>query len=300
MTKKTRALLLVFALATIASACGYASAAVNELCLVYSGGTWEDASYQRIMKPGANADNIGIGSSKYCYRNDQRSYIGNADNDGADAPPVRVVTDDDVRMLTEYQMYFTLNQDEKTLRQFHENLGVKTKAWTEDGWDQLLKEYFRPMIERAFEATALQFKWRDLYGSEEARKAFASQAIQAVKANLREVIGSGADYFCGPSYQGGDDACGDFTLTVGKPYPENPDIVDAVEAEQTSAARTVAQEQENQRRAAEIEGQRRGVELFGPELYVCMEQTRVAAEKGQPIPPCYAGLSPQPVTPIGG
>lgn len=255
------------------TACGMASSAINELCLVYTGGVTEDKAFEKLLPPGSNNNGIGMGSSSYCYRIDQRSYISD-EGDQGDTGPVRVVTDDDVRMLATYELYFTLNQDEKVLRTFHENLGVKSDAWTEDGWRELLRTYFEPQIERALESAALKFPWRDLYGSEDARKAFNAEVVQAVKANLREVIGAGSDYFCGPAYQSVDDECGDFTFTVGKPSVENPEIVAALEAEQTANARTVAQDQENLRTEAELRAEREIVALYGPEGALFREAIR--------------------------
>lgn len=246
-----------------AVACGLADSAINERCVVYSGGTFEEKEFQEILEPGQTAKNIGFGSSAYCYRNDQRSYIANGLNNGADAAPVEVVSADDVRMLVEYQLYFKLNMDDEILRRFHENLGVKTKAWTEDGWRQMLREYFQPQIERALEASALNFNWRDLYASEETRAAFNADTVRRVKDNINDVIGE--EYFCGPDYNGPDSECGDFTFTVAKPEVRNADIVGAIESEQTAGARTIAQEQENLRVAKELEAQRMLVELYGPE-----------------------------------
>lgn len=251
------AILLGFA----ATACGYADSAINELCLIYSGGSFEDKEYKGLLEPGSTHKSVGVGSSTYCYKTDQRSYIANAKDNGADSAPVEVVSKDDVRMGVDYQLYFTINQEEEILRTFHENLGVKTKAWEEEGWRQLLREYFEPQIERALEAAALQSNWRDLYASEEARVAFQSATVSNLKRNIREVIGN--DYFCGPQYTGEND-CGDFTFTVGKPYPINGDIVNAIESEQTAAAATTAQEQKNAQIRAKLEVERELVALYGP------------------------------------
>lgn len=152
---------------------------------------------------------------------------------------------------------------ERVLRKFHENLGVKTKAWTDDGWAQMLREYFEPQIDRSLEAAALKHPWRNLYASEEARRAFQTETVVALKAAIQEVIGD--DYFCGPAYVGGKSRCGDFTFTVGKPTPASTAIVNAIEAEQTAVARTTAQQQENARIAKELESERTLVELYGPE-----------------------------------
>lgn len=277
---KGRVVLGVLSVALLASGCGRTGSAINEIGLVYSGGLVQEKGFKGFLRPGATWESVGWGSKVYRYRTDQRSFIAAPQGKQRDIPPVQVVTDDDVRMLVEFQMYFKLHwNDEKVMRQFHENLGVKTEAWTDDGWKRMLNEYFAPQIERALEAVGLKHKWRDLYASEEARVGFQNEAVQRVKENLREVIGVGADYFCGPAYTGGKDSeCGEFTFTVGKPEPANTDIVAAIESEQTAVARTTAQQQENARIDAQLQAEREIVALYGPQGAVERERNAVLRE----------------------
>lgn len=279
MNKKL--LILVLPILFLAGACGMKSSAVNELCLIYSGGVVEDKNYEGLLEPGSTNKSTGYGSKTYCYKTDQRSYIANAKNNGADSGPVEVVSQDDVRLAVDYQLYFTVNQKEEIIRTFHENLGVKTKAWKEDGWKQLLREYFEPQIERALEAAALKSNWRDLYASEEARIAFQTATVANLKRNIKEVIGN--DYFCGPQYTG-ENECGDFTFTVGKPNPVNGDIIAAIEAEQTAAANTIAQEQKNAQVRAELEVKKELVALYGPEGALLYEAIRNGQVKIMVVP----------------
>lgn len=279
MRRSATAVVLVSIVLTT-GACGRQGSATNEIGLVYSGGLVEDKAFKGFLKPGATWESVGWGSKVYRYRIDQRSFIAAPEGKQRDTPPVQIVTADDVRMLVEFQMYFKLHwNNEKVMRQFHENLGVKTEAWTDDGWNQMLNEYFAPQIERALEAVGLKHNWRDLYASEEARVAFQNEGVQRVKENLREVIGVGADYFCGPSYTGTrGEECGEFTFTVGKPEPANPDIVRAIESEQTAVAQTTAQQQENARVAAQLLAEKEVVALYGPESAVERERNAVMRE----------------------
>ena len=254
-------LLLGVVLVFAGGACGLEGSETNEIGLVYSGGWIEDKAFKEFLPPGSTSKATGFGSKTYRYRIDQRSYRGDNKNNGADAGPVVVVSQDDQRLRVDYQLYFKLNQDQKVLRKFHENIGVKTKAWTDEGWRQMLRDYFEPQIERSMEAAALSFNWRDLYAKEEVRVAFQNDAITRIKQAITEVVGD--DYFCGPAYTGGASGCGDFTMTVGKPEPVNEGLVAAIEAEQTNVAATTAQEQANQRIVKELEVERTLVELYG-------------------------------------
>jgi hypothetical protein len=272
--KKLSLVLIALLVMTTGGACGRAGSETNEIGLIYSGGISEDKKFKGILDPGSTWNSVGWGSKVYKYRTDQRSFIAAPEGKVRDIPPVQVVTADDIRMLVEFQLYFKLNRSVPVLRRFHDNLGKKTDAWTKDGWSQMLNEYFAPQIERALEAVALKHNWRDLYASEEARIAFQNEIIPRVKANLREVVGAGADYFCGPSYEGGKSECGSFTFTVGKPEPANKAIIEAIEAEQTNAAKLQAQEIENQRTAKELEAERTLVALYGPEGALLREAIR--------------------------
>jgi hypothetical protein len=272
MKKRGGLIALLVALAVFSSACGLENNETNEIGLIYSGGLTEDKEFKGFLKPGSTAKSTGYGSKTYRYRIDQRSYRADGKNNGADTGPALVVTRDNQRMLVDYQLYFKINQDTKILRKFHENIGVKTKAWTNEGWTEMLRTYFEPQIDRSLEAAALQFDWKALYASEEARVAFQNDAIGRIKQAITEVIGD--DYFCGPAYDGPGSKCGDFTMTVGKPSPANEGLVAALEQEQTNVAATSAQEQENARIAKELEIERILVELYGPQGALLREAIR--------------------------
>ena len=241
--------------------------AINETCVVYSGGTFEDKNFQEILPPAQTKASIGWGSEKYCYRNDQRSYIGAA-RDGADAPPVEVVgggsgdSGSSVRLMVDYQLYFKLNLEPKMFRKFHEQIGVKTSAYTDDGWRQMLRDYFAPQIERSLEAAALQYDWDKLYADEATRKAFQEDTARRLKTAINEVVGD--DYFCGPEYvEGGE--CGDFTFTVGKPALANGDLIAAIESEETAKRQTSAQSEKNATAQRKLEIDQQLIDMYGPQ-----------------------------------
>lgn len=241
--------------------------AANEVCVVYSGGTFEDKRFVKIMDPGQTKENIGWGSEQYCYRNDQRSYIAAA-KEGADTWPVEVVgggsgdSGSNVRLVVDYQLYFKLNLEPKMLRKFHENIGVKTQGWTEDGWNAMLRDYFEPQIERSLEAAALQYGWDKLYSDEATRRAFQADTVQRLKGAIKEVVGD--DYFCGPDYVVGGE-CGDFTFTVGKPQLANQDLIAAIESEETAKRQTQAQSEKNATAQSKLEIDRELIEMYGPQ-----------------------------------
>lgn len=244
-----------------------ADSATNERCIVYKGGTFEDKAFQGFTEPGSTKAKIGWGSKQYCYRNDQRSYIGST-REGADTAPVQVVggssgeSNSTVRLSVDYQMYFKLNVSDAKLQKFHENIGVKTKAYQEDGWREMLRDYLEPQIERSMEAEALNFPWDKLYGDEEVRQQYQAAVVKRLKTAVREVVGD--DYFCGPSYTGRGE-CGNFTFTIGKPDLLNGDLIKAIESEETAKRQTQAQTEKNATAARKREQDEALVKLYGPQ-----------------------------------
>lgn len=277
------AMVLTFAL----TGCGYDDTEINEIGLIYSGGVTEEKAFIGLLEPGATWESVGYGSSVYKYPTDQRSWVS-----GQDAPQVQVVSSDEVRLNVPYQLYFKLNTDEEILVDFHEDIGVKVAAYTDEGWVEMLNTYFAPQVDRAMDEAALNYGWRELRSSNEARAGFQRDVVSSLKRKITEVVGG--DYFCGPNYGGAGTPCGDFTFTVGKPEPVDPGLVAAIEAEQTNQANVDAQRAENLRIEEELESKRSEIELYGPEVYACLRMIEAAIETGTRPQLCFFGGAEQP------
>lgn len=277
MKKKIVLLALVSVFAT---ACGLADTAVNEIGLVYEGGVTQDKTYKGILEPGATANSVGMGSDVYRYPTDQRSWVS-----GQDAPNVTVVSNDEVNLTVPYQLYFTLNIEEGTLREFHEKIGIKKKAYTNEGWVDMLNTYFAPQVDRAMDEAALKFDWRELRSNEETRVKFQREVVVSLKRKINEVVGG--NYFCGPNYSGPDTECGDFTFTVGKPEPVNAALVASIEQEQINDTQVAAQEAANRRIDKELEALHKQVALFGPEVYAWLQAIEASKAAGVAPPPFF-------------
>lgn len=260
---KIRNIAIAGALAMSLTACNLASSEVNEIGLIYSDGITEEKEFVGILDEGSTNTSIGLGDKVYYYPTDQRTWVS-----GQDAPNVSVVSKDEVRLNVPYEIYFTLNTETETLVEFHEDIGVKVKAYTDAGWVEMLNTYFGRQVDRAMDEVANNYDWRALRSDNEVREAFQRDVVQVLRRNMNNVIGG--DYFCGPDYSTGG-VCGDFTFTVGKPEPLDDALVRAIEAEQTNQANVDAQRAENLRIEAELEARRSEVELYGPEVYAYLQ-----------------------------
>jgi hypothetical protein len=130
-----RSILLMLAAVALAG-CGTLDSGVEDLTLRYGGGITEEKAYKGMIEPGTTNQFVfgsGTGDDLYHYPRTQRSWIA-GETEGVDRPPVEVVTADGVRMKVDYALYFRLNPQEEVLRRFHEDIGLKEGAWTEEGW----------------------------------------------------------------------------------------------------------------------------------------------------------------------
>lgn len=303
-------LLGLFAL--LASGCTRSSK-TNEIGLVVSGGVVEDKAFEKCLKPGSTRNSVGVGSRAYLYPTDLRSWIGGDERDkegnstgnlapGADTREIVVVSRDGIRLAVPFQLYFKLNwacAADSTLVAFHNNVGVKTEAYIggdgseanpADGWTEMIQQYFQPQTERSLERAAQGFDYKPLYLTEEARKQFEDAAVGLLKPAVKTVIGG--DYFCGPSYNGEPDTCGEFTMTVGKPTPVDRSVFAGLEGAEAAKARIDQQVQENLQREKALEIRGKEIAQVGADNYTLLEAIKAGDVEIMVVPPGNAVTLP--------
>ena len=256
----------VIVIIVLANIFNFASTDTNRIGLHYGGGVVEAKKFKSIIPPGSTNKLIGPGDTLYTYPIDQRSYIiggDGADTDAADE--VTVVSKDNVRLGVRVQVYFTLNRKPEVIQQFHERIGLKTDAYTQEGWDTMLQSYFRPQIDRALAAVATDYLWNELYNNEARKTKFQTEAAAKFTEILPAAVGG--DYFCGPSYTGSN-ACGELSFTIQKPTPLDKGIIDGLEAKQRAELAKQAQEQKNQQVNVELQSVKQQVALLGSQGYL--------------------------------
>ena len=141
----------------------FAKTAAGEIGVVRNGGPLDDNHIRGILPPGSSPKWIGFASQVHKYPSQQRFYTITADNGRGDRTGVDVehdLTRDGVDLGVEGTIYFTLNQDPATLRQFDEKFGTRQYlgadgelryAWEgEDGWSSYLDQIVRPVISNNF------------------------------------------------------------------------------------------------------------------------------------------------------
>ena len=260
--------ILVIALAT-----GFKKTPRDHVGISYGGGPMEGAHFQRVVDPGHALFFNGLFDRLYLYPVTQRNYIiskkpGEGDVGGSDF--IRAPSADRIPVEFEVAVYFKLNTDK--LRRFHEQIGLKYKAWNADGWDRMLRDSFRQQLEFALQREARKYAVADTYSSADVLLAIQGEVGKVLKENVTSVLGD--DYFCGPTFRSG--TCPDFTFIVK--HVEIPDDVrKAFEQNRTSEIAVLTKQNEVRQREQEAEAIRKLTDALKDPNYVLLR----AVESGK-------------------
>ncbi len=202
------------------------------------------------MKPGSPLFVNGFMDSLYLYPADQRNYIISKATDQGGKKPDSVLASSKDRVQVEYQVatYFKLNTDK--LREFHEQLGLKYAAYTDNGWAKLITDTFRQQIEAALQSQTRRYDVADLYANRNTLESIQLAIQKSLKVKLREALGD--EYFCGPRFQPGG-RCGDLTFVIKRiDIPKN--VQASYEQNKTSNVAILTEQNKTKQRAEEAKG----------------------------------------------
>jgi hypothetical protein len=279
-----RAVAALAAVATVGLVAGCTGVSTNpdEVGLTYNAGPVSDTQFDVCVNPG-NREWDGPGDLHYTYPFGQRTYV--FAGEGSESAPISVVTKDNVTMTVSGVATFALNTDCKTIKQFHERIGIKYRAWMEngetgDGWLKMLNTYLKQPLDKAMDAVSKEYGYKQLYSDPKVKEDWESKVAALATQFIKDQ--SGADFFCQPSYAG-TGKCGQPTLTLQAPVPPE-NIRVALTAEQEAVAQNEAQKQKNARVRTELESIKALVDVLGPDAYVLYQAIQDGKVTVVPVP----------------
>jgi hypothetical protein len=190
-------LLTVFALVIGASGCSTVSTEPDEVALHYSGGSFSSKNFKDCVES-SNRQTDGAGDAHYIYPKGQRTYSFTG-AEGSERNPLAVTTGSQEILIPGF-VTFTLNTDCKVLREFHEKVGNKYKAYKDGGgWDDFLNDYIAVPLSATLNKAAGSIEtpegksrdqnWELLYNDAATQDAFEDYVKENLPGEIEQTLG---------------------------------------------------------------------------------------------------------------
>lgn len=252
--KRTKYLLLlgVMAVAIFVSGCT-SSVPVNRVGLYYTGGPIQGQKFKRVIPPGTGATYQGVGDEVHWLPVDQRNYIvskneNEGDRKGSDY--IRVPAKGGVEFDFEISTYFKLNTATNdipgfkggTARKFYEQICRKYDCTSDKGWDKMLNDAFRKIIETSMRQKVFNYTPDELFANAEGQASGKEDAILKIQneiaATMKENVNTvlGGQYFCGPTFdRNNPSVCPPFQFIINSAVPVKDDVRNSFSDQRVSA-----------------------------------------------------------------
>lgn len=227
------------AAAILLAGCSVANTPPDQIALHYDGGAMVASKYIDCVDP-STYKTEGLGHTFYYYPTSLRTYSATGD-EGAERKSFTVVSSDNAELTIPVTVTFTLTSDCDLLREFHESIGNRNKAFwggsdfpdenqdgTPDGWVTVLNFYIGKALEATLDRASQGYEWRELWNNPEIK----AEIEKAVEENLAVIVD---DQMKGHYFDIS-------TILLQTPTPVSEDLKNAVVAEQTAVANAKAAE----------------------------------------------------------
>ncbi len=261
--------------AAVSSGCAITTD-TNQRGLDYDYDSWSgEKTLEGCVEPGNRAWQ-DINDPGVALPADQRSFEFRSDAKdprvpaaGAEATSISVVSKDNLEMAVEGVSTFYLTSDCKTLDKFWRTIGQKYGADSEEGWARMLGAYVKQPLDRAVDAAAKKYPWKDLFANPQVKQAWENEVAALAAQFIKEQ--AGADYFTG------------FKFTLQQPQPPQK-VRDALAAAQEAVEQNAAQKNRNEQVKTEIQSIKELVDVLGPQGYVLYQAIKDGKVTIVPVP----------------
>lgn len=157
---------------------GFERTSGGEVAVIRNGGLLDNNRIRQVIDPGSGLTWTGLFSHTHKYPAQQRFYTITSDSNRGERAGVDVVTvpsSDGVNMGIEGTLYFALNLDHATLRQFDNKFGTRKFTGADgrsrfaydgdDGWSAFLDQIIRPVIDNDLRTQVNAFRCAELVSS---------------------------------------------------------------------------------------------------------------------------------------
>lgn len=273
MNPTTPRLTALAALAALTVGCS-ASVAPDRNGLEYNAGPFSSTKFDTC---GTGRMWHGPGDEVFSYPVGQRTFKFGAKGD-SDA--LKVVSKDNLELTVEGVATFSLNDGCEVLKKFHEEIGLKYKAYDDGGWSEMLRVYIGAPLDRALDQVSKKYNWIELYSNPEVKKQWETEVGTAVAQQVNSTAGD--KYFCAPTY-GGSGECGSFLLTLQQPSPPQ-NVRDSLAAAQQAVEDNKTQKNRNEQIRTELAAIKELVKVLGPDAYVIYKALQDGKVAVVPVP----------------
>ena len=210
-----------------------ASTGPDEVALHYSGGMFSPTRYKDCIGTSTRVWD-GPGDKHYSYPASQTNFVFGA---GGDGEAITFVTKDGIEMTVTGVANFLLNTDCEALRQFHDLIGNRYKAYMVDGerpegWTlKVLPIYIGKPLDTAIDRAGQAFTYTELYTDPNKKAEWEQDVLDALPDLVNRQTDGDVSFF------------ENFALTLQKPEPPK-EIKDALVDQQAAVARAKAKEAE--------------------------------------------------------
>ena len=208
---------LLLATAPALAACTTVNTSPDAVALHYSGGMFESQQFVSCV-PASTRQINGPGEHYYYYPVGQRTFSFTGQDNGAESDPIMTNTRDSQQVAVsvfvtfELTVEFTEDGDCPQLRQFHERIGYKSKAYFEGNpdtaevgvegnekerqvsdsreWREFLTQYLKTPLDMVMDDNGQKHDWRDLFQNQETQTEFKDGVAKDLPAAVNAALGS--------------------------------------------------------------------------------------------------------------